>query len=154
MAYPQADLKADIFMHILWGFTMTTPDGQPAILKLVKNLYGLVNAGKTWYDHLHKGLLKLGFCQSLVNPCIFYLGNIIVCIYVNDMLLFSKTKHKIDNILEKLQETFMLSDEGDVSNYLGIHVTCKNDGSIKLMQPHLIQCIINVLGLQNESCEH
>ena len=47
--------------------------------KLLRNLHGLKDAGATWFNHLCKGLTKdLNFKQSLVDPCQFYQGQVIL----------------------------------------------------------------------------
>ena len=41
------------------------------LLKLLQNVYGLKDAGRTRYLHLNQGLLDRDFVQSQVDPCIF-----------------------------------------------------------------------------------
>ena len=154
LAFPQATLTVDIYMRVPWGFTVTTPEGKPAVLKLVKNLYGLCDAGKTWYEYLRKGLMDRGCVPSKVDPCVFYKGSLVMCIYVDDVTLFCPEKAPVDKLIQSLSKSFTLEDEGNVTNYLGVHVQHHNDGSIELSQPHLIQRIIDTLGLKNDSKLH
>ena len=65
VTYPQADIKTDIYMKpstIPHNFVIPNLrqlyDRLTHVYKLLKNLYGLKNAGKTWNDYLKKGLLK------------------------------------------------------------------------------------------------
>jgi hypothetical protein len=51
--------------------------------------------------------------------------------------------YSIDSIIAELQENFKMTDEGDIQDYLGIHITKLDAGWIKLTQPHLIDQIIN-----------
>jgi hypothetical protein len=46
------------------GRTITEKDRRDYVLKLEKNLYGYKQAGRVWYLHLKKNLLKLGFKPS------------------------------------------------------------------------------------------
>ena len=41
----------------------------------------------------------------------------------------------------------MLTDEGDISNYLGVNIKKYSDGTFKLLQSHLVEKIINHVGL-------
>ena len=66
LAYPQADLKTNVFMRIPFGFKVTAPGKW--LLQLIQNVYGLKDAGRTWYLHLKQGLLDRGFVQSKVDP--------------------------------------------------------------------------------------
>jgi Reverse transcriptase (RNA-dependent DNA polymerase) len=69
LAYPQAEVKTDIYMRIPSGTMVENEDiSETHALKLVKNLYGLKDAGLTWHEHIKKGLFELGFKQSEVDP--------------------------------------------------------------------------------------
>ena len=52
-------------MRIPKGFSVSTPGHY--LLKLKKNVYGLKDAGRTWHEHLKKGLLDRGFKQGIVT---------------------------------------------------------------------------------------
>ena len=75
LAFPQAKVDVEIYMEIPKGVEVSEGD---YVCKLLKNLYGLCQAAKTWFDHLQETLIKpeseggLGFQQSKVDPCIFY----------------------------------------------------------------------------------
>jgi len=60
LAYPQADMDRDIYMKLLKGFKIKEKQSKEGYcLKLLKNIYGLKQAGRVWNQHLHKGLLRL-----------------------------------------------------------------------------------------------
>ncbi len=110
-------------------------------------MYGLKDAGRTWHLHLKKGLTKRGFTTSLIGPCIFYKGNLILIVYVDNMICMYPTSNPIDAFLAELQsDGFTLTDQGDVNEYLGIKVTTVKDDAgnkvMKMTQPHLIDKII------------
>jgi hypothetical protein len=44
-------------------------------------LYGQKQAGRVWYLHLKKNLLKLGFKPSEHDECVFYYGKTIFIVY-------------------------------------------------------------------------
>ena len=68
--------------------------------KLLQNLHGLKDAGATWFNHLRKGLVEdLKFKQSLVDPCLFYRGQVILVICVDDCLVFTPKKSEADNLI-------------------------------------------------------
>ena len=47
-AYPQAEVKSAKYLHPSAGFQLTH-DKQVMVLKKLRNLYGLKNAGLTWF---------------------------------------------------------------------------------------------------------
>ena len=65
----------------------------------------------------------MGFTQSLVDPCLFYRGKVVLVIYVDDCIIFTPEKSQADNLVEELDKKFSIEDEGDVTNYLGTHIT-------------------------------
>ena len=78
----------------------------------------------------------------------------IIVSYVDDCLIFSKDKEKIDQLLKNLRKTFNLTDEGsDVNVFLGIKVDKGENGSITMMQPALIQRILKDLSLLDGNCK-
>ena len=59
-------------------------------------------------------------------------------------------------MLEKLvnnlkNRNFILTDEGSLTKYLGVHVREKQNGYFEHVQPFLIQRIIDLLGIKGES---
>lgn len=66
---------------------------------------------------------------------------------MDDCLIFVHDKSEADALIEELQANFILTDEGEVSTYLGVQVS-KNaeDGTITLTQPFLIERILQSLG--------
>lgn len=95
LAFPQADVKADIYMHVPEKFRVDRgkmvldeqaphPSKQNNVIMLIKNIYGLADASLTWHTHLKKGLLDYGFKQSQVDPCLFFKGDLLFILYVDD----------------------------------------------------------------------
>ena len=49
LAYLHAPAKLEIFMHIPRGFQIPTPSNKKYVLKILQNIYGTCQAGKTWF---------------------------------------------------------------------------------------------------------
>ena len=146
LAYPQADMKTNVFMQLSCGFHVTK--ACKWLLKLVKNVYGLKDAGRTWANHLKQGLLDRGFIQSNVDPCVFFKSNLILVIYVDDLIPFCPTDEPIDKFIESMRneqpQSHILEDQGDLKDYLGIEIVHKGD-EIHITQKHPIQKITNLV---------
>ena len=60
-------------------------------IKLQRFLYGLKQSRRMWYNHLSEYLLKEGYANSPICPCIFIkkseTGFAIVVVYVDDLNL-------------------------------------------------------------------
>ena len=61
-----------------------------------------------------------------------------IIVYVDYGIIVVQKNSSIDNIINKLKESYQLTDEGQIQDYLGIHVEQRIDGTINLSQPHLI----------------
>ena len=141
-AYPQAAIKHVIYLKPPAGVSLNNKNGE-MVLKLLKNLYGLKDAGLTWFEHLSGGLTKLGFKATSSDPCIFTRGTDMIILYVDDCIIISKTKEEADAIFADLtNKGFKMTDEGTMEEYLGILITHGEDGSFRMSQPHLIDRII------------
>ena len=76
----------------------------------------------------------------------------IVLIYIDDCIKLSAKDTAIDNALRDLRDQGLsIDDQGDVSDFLGIEITRRPNGAIKLAQPQLIDSIIADLHLQHNT---
>jgi hypothetical protein len=65
--------------------------------------------------------------------------------YVDDCIFAGPSASDIDAYILEMKSVFDLTDEGELSDYLGIKIQRLPDGRITLTQPHLIASIINDL---------
>jgi hypothetical protein len=155
LAYTQSDIERDLHMKLPAGFTLpdrtiTEQDRKDYVLKLEKNLYGQKQAGRVWYLHLKKNLLKLGLKPSEHDECIFYYGKTIFIVYTDDTILLGPDQQEIDTLVKRLGKTFKIVDQGELSDYLGIKIEGKPDGTLEWTQPTLTQSILKDLKLDGE----
>ena len=157
LAFPQAPVKTDIYMRppkVPGEFVIPDlpkrEDRFQNLYKLIKNLYGLKDAGKTWFDYLKKGLKQRGWKQSQVDECLFTKQGIILVAYVDDAILLSPFKSLIRKEILSLQQDFNLTDDGELKDYLGTRFHRTTDGSIHLSQPKMIERALRVVGLDPE----
>jgi hypothetical protein len=108
------------------------------VLSLKHDLYGQKQAGKVWNEYLHEGLIAIGFIQSNYDECVYYRNGTVFLVHVENGILAGPSVDHIDSIIAELQESYNMTDEGDITDYLGVNVTILDDGRIKLSQPHLI----------------
>jgi hypothetical protein len=150
-AFPQADIDVPVYVRVPAGWEYVDEHGRvhtDRCLKLKKNLYGTKQAGRNWFLHLRQGLLKAGFRQSQIDPCLYLRNNCIMVVYVDDCLLFGPTDKDVLDTINELKQHFLLDDEGEVKNFLGIHVARDpKSRTITLTQPGLIEGVLEDLGL-------
>ena len=85
----------DMYMKIPEGFKLpeancTKPRSMYSI-KLQQSLYGLKQSGRMWYNRLSEYLLKEGYVNNPICPCIFIkkseTGFAIIIVYVDNLNL-------------------------------------------------------------------
>lgn len=157
LAFPQADVKTDIFMRpprVPPDFSIpdlpSFTDRFTKVYKLLKNLYGLKDAGRTWNDHLKQGLLKRGWRQSPIDTCLYIKPGLMLILYVDDACILSPDKSKIASEIASLQRDYDLTDEGPLQDYLGTRFDRNSDGSVTLTQPRMIERVLSIVGLDSK----
>jgi len=120
-------------MELPAGYHKPKSPQKDVVLKLKKNIYELKPAAFNWYELLISELLKLGFHQSIGEPCLFMKKDIVTVLYVHDTSFCTDDKliNKHISALQSLQ--FELTDEGDVDTFLGVKLNNNPDGSIIMM---------------------
>ena len=147
MAYPQANISTgNVYIDIPKGFQFEG-SSRSHCLHVVKNIYGGKDAGRTWNQHLVKGMKELGFQQSDVDECVFYRDTTVFFVYVDDGVFLDADPANIDRAMLDLQSKFRVQDEGSLSDYLGVNVKQHKDGAFEFKQPQLIDSILEDLRL-------
>jgi hypothetical protein len=72
-------------------------------------------------------------------------------VYVDDGIIAGPDAQAIEQIIIDLKTKFKVSDEGDLTDYLGVNIKKQEDGTIKLSQPHLIDQIIEDANFQTDT---
>lgn len=85
-------------------------------------LYSLRLSAKGWNGTFHVYLLEIGFVQSTADPCLYILnaGEVILLVYVDDILFTGTENNQVSTIIEQLQESFDTVDLGDARFILGM----------------------------------
>ena len=152
LAYPQADIGVKQWMEIPAGVTLA--DGQDPkdyALEVTKNIYGGKDSGLQWANHLKQGLEDTGFEQSKFDPCVFFKQGCVFIVYVDDAIMASFNKSMIDHMFNALKDKYCMTDEGDLTDYLGVNIEHLPDNKMKLTQPHLIDEILEDLNFLGNS---
>jgi Reverse transcriptase (RNA-dependent DNA polymerase) len=101
---------------------------------------------------LTKGLTKIGFNQSQVDPCIFWRKNVILVIYTDDTIVTGPNRDEIKKAVREIGEQFEITSQETVNDFLGVNVARDTEkGTVTLTQPQLIDSIIRDLHLDDSS---
>lgn len=136
-AFLQGDLSEVIFMEQPEGFS----DGTENVCKLNRSIYGLKQSSREWNKKLENALKSFGLRKSQVDPCVYFSNNIdlILAIYVDDILIFWKDEEKKNELKKSLSTVFKMKDMGVANNCVGLHITYNQNGNICLDQSTYIR---------------
>jgi hypothetical protein len=151
LAFPQADIEVDLYMELPKGFEIGGAAKGEYVLQLHKNVYGQKQAGRVWNQHLVEKLKSIGFQQSHTDECVFFHGSAVYVLYTDDSILAGPNETELDDILDKMRNVGLdITVEGDISDFLGVNIDRKEDGTIHLTQPQLIESILKDLRLDGD----
>lgn len=118
-AYLYAPLDENIWMKEPKGFE--TNGEQNLVCKLQRAIYGLHQSGRLWFFELHRVLEGIGFKKLEWCNCSYSYGsNIVLLVYVDDFVIFGKSKNLIEEVIMKLTTHFDLKILGKTKKLLGV----------------------------------
>ena len=119
-------------------------------LMVIRALYGLRQSPRAWYQKLRSTLISWGWRMSLYDPCVFINDNngLILEVHVDDINVMGKDLQKILNFKAQISRTFQMTDEGECSWYLGMHVE-QRPGEVRIHQKKYIDEIVAKYGFRD-----
>ena len=121
-SFAQAPIDGDMYIEFPRGFKVPGGvDRKHVVLKLHRNLHGQKQAGHVWYEYLRKRLVtKAGFVQSKHDECLFYRGNVMYALYIDDYILGAPPCKELDAAIKAIQDAKLhMTFEGDLADFLG-----------------------------------
>ena len=117
------------------------------ILRLKRGIYGLKQAGRIWYTTMCKGLLEIGFEQSVSDTCLFHMieenSTILITTWVDDCIVSFDNAERWKTILARICKKFTLGAGVDFEWCLGMAVhRDKESGDICLHQSLYVQNLL------------
>ena len=128
-AYLYGSIDSDIHTKIPKGFKLpeavSTKSRSMFLIKLQRSLYGLRQSGRMWYNRLSEYLLKEGYVNNPICPCIFIkkseTGFAIIAVYVHDLNLVG-TPEELTKTAEYLKKEFEMKDLGKTKFCIGLQI--------------------------------
>ncbi|GKA26863.1 retrovirus-related pol polyprotein from transposon TNT 1-94 [Tanacetum coccineum] len=106
------ELDEEIYMQQPDGFLVKGQEHK--VCKLVKSLYGLKQAPKQWHEKFDNTLLSNGFQINECDKCVYVKqyknAFVIICLYVDDMLIMGTNMDVINQTKKMLHSSFDMKD--------------------------------------------
>jgi len=123
-AYLYGKLDEEIYMEFPEDFT--PPHLKNKVLRLLRTLYGLKQAGLTWWNELNKSMKELGFEQLKTDASLFVYkkGNqiVVAIIYVDDALFCGPSKAFVKKVKAAFMKRWECCDLGEAKEFLQINI--------------------------------
>ena len=104
--------------------------------RLIKYLYGLKQAPKQWHEKFDKILTSAGFTVNEADTCVYYHygggKGVILCLYVDDILIFGTSIDEINDVKSFLSQNFDMKYLGEADVILNIKLI-KGENGITLL---------------------
>ncbi|KAK6158321.1 hypothetical protein DH2020_005635 [Rehmannia glutinosa] len=131
---------------------MTPPPGNCSpndnrVCKLTKSLYGLKQASRQWFQKLTSCLITYDFSQSKSDSSLFikFSSNniLILCVYVDDIILAGNNIQEIEAIKAHLDAPFTIKDLGQLKYILGIEIARNKQGITLCQRKNALDLLID-----------
>ena len=124
-AYLNTPLKETIYMKPPRGVLKPGQEGK--VLRLLKGLYGLKQAGQGWYQEMSQVLIKeLGFNCSAADHSVFFRctegEHTIIAVATDNMALTSKRAVDPENFKKNIQKYWAITNHGVIGWFLGFQI--------------------------------
>ena len=100
-------------------------------IKLQRSLYGLKQSGRMWYNRLSEYLIKEGYTNDAICPCVFINITIskfvVLDVYVNEINLIGNPI-ELQKAIDYLKNEFEMKDLGRTKLCLGLQIEHLTNG--------------------------
>jgi len=107
---------------------------------------------KQWHEKFDTTLTSAGFTVDEADRCVYYRhdgGNsVILCLYVDDILIFGTNIDAINEVKSFLSKSFDMKDLGEATVILNIKLI-KNESAITLLQSHYVEKVLSRFGFMD-----
>uniref|UniRef100_A0A5B6ZAJ2 Putative retrotransposon protein, Ty1-copia sub-class n=1 Tax=Davidia involucrata TaxID=16924 RepID=A0A5B6ZAJ2_DAVIN len=155
IAFLHGDLHEEIYMSQPDGFKVLGRENWAC--KLSKSLYGLKQSPRQWYKQFDRFMMNQRYTRSQFDHCVYFRklqdGSFIyLLLYVNDILIASKSKVEIDRLKAQLSSEFEMKDLGEAKKIIGMEI--KRDrmkGTVCLTQTQYLKNVLQRFGIDGKS---
>jgi len=138
-AFLHGDLEEVVFMKLPPGHPQSRDSKM--VCQLHKSIYGLKQSSRAWHAKLSTALETLGFSKSSADSSLYVQlrknDNLMVLIYVDDLIITGNNNESITQLKENLQQQFPIKDLGQLKYFLGIEMTTSSKGLFLNQRKHI-----------------
>jgi hypothetical protein len=133
-AFLNRELEEEIYIDHPDGFVANGQEGM--VCKLLKSLYGLKQAPKQWHEKFDRTLTYADFLVNEADTCVYYRygggEGVILCLYVDDILIFGTNLNVIKEVKYLLSNNFEMKDLGEADVIHNVKLLREGNGGVIL----------------------
>ncbi len=150
-AFLNGELQEEVYMKQPEGFAAQGKEN--LVCKLKRSIYGLKQSPRCWNTVLNRRLKEMGFAQTTGDPCVYtsLQGEMfIIAVYVDDILLASKSDERMTEVKKALAKQFDMKDMGELHHFLGVKITKDPEtGDIWMGQETYTRSVLQNFSMEN-----
>ena len=151
-AFLNGDLEETVYMSQPEGFESSGSAGKAC--KLLKSIYGLKQASRSWNKCFDKVIKQFGFYQNTEEACIYRKeqGKAVtfLVLYVDDLLLIGNDIAMLQSVKAWLSKNFSMKDLGEAAYILGIRIYRDRSKRLLGLSQHLyIDTVLKRFSMEN-----
>ena len=151
-AFLNGNLDEEIYMSQPKGFIEKGQEQK--VCRLLKSIYGLKQASRSWNIRFDETIKSFGFHQSVDEACVYKLIRekhvVFLVLYVDDILLMGDNVKLLTEIKDWLATQFKMKDLGNANYVLGIQIfRDRRNRVLALSQATYIDKVLTRFSMQN-----
>lgn len=155
-AYLNGTIDYDIYMKQPQGHEVKGKEN--LVCKLEKSLYGLKQAGRTWYERINSELERMKFTRLQTEHCTYIKQTnesiVVIGLYVDDLVLISNSLDELSTIKKQLAAIFEMKDLGNAKFVLGIKIERdRTNKALSISQSEYINNVVRKFGMEDSRRE-
>ena len=148
-------LQEIIYMMQPEGFVKEGQEDKVCLLK--KALYGLKQSPREWNHRFDEFMIRKKYNMSQYDPCVYLEGKTVesrvyLLLYVDDILIASQSKTKVDQLKKLLKAEFKMKDLGPARRILGMDILRdRSRRTLRLSQERYLNQVLKTFGMKDAS---
>ena len=152
-AFLHGELEEGIYMQQPEGFTASGKEEYVCLLK--RSLYGLKQSPRQWYKRFDSVMISHDFKRSSFDSRVYFKrcndeSLLYLLLYVDDMLIATKSKEEIRIVKAQLNNEFEMKDLGVAKKILGMEIMGDRvAGRLSLSKKRYIEKVLRRFNMEN-----
>jgi len=153
-AFLASELDEYMYMEQPEGFERYGKDGELLVCLVRKSLYGFKQSARLWNRKLREFLKRIGFYQLHSDHCVYINKDtgVILAMWVDDLIIFGKSRVQVDKMKDQLRSEFEMKDLGPLRYFVGILVQRDRERrTLRIDQSGYIDMILQHFDMENST---